>query len=185
MKNPIATIEMASGGRIVIELHPDNAPNAVNSFISLARRGKYDGKDIHRIVPGDLIQPSYSNFEDEEMAYVLDGEFANNGFKNGIRNDIGCVAMAGDGKTIASGSCFYINLGNHERLIDSCTVIGRVIQGWDEVKRIEHVPLEAIEEGLGVPINKPIHPETMTRVTVETFGIKYPEPVRLDYKREK
>lgn len=183
MKNPVATIEMASGSSIVIELLPKAAPNAVNSFISLARRGKYDGKEICRVVPGDLIQPSFSSFDDEEMAYVLDGEFANNGYDKGLKNEVGCVAMGGDGKTIASGSCFYITLGYHERLQGTCTVFGKVVDGWDEVKRIEQVPLEAVE-GLGFPVNRPVTPEVMARITVETYGIDYPEPVKRDFPQD-
>ncbi len=177
MKNPIATIEMSSCNKIVIELFPEHAPNAVNSFINLAQKGKFDGHKISRIVPGFVIQPSYSNFEDEEMAYLLEGEFSANGFKDGMKNDVGSVAMGGDGIRWASGSCFYFTLAYHERLDGNYTVFGKVIGGWDEVKRIESVALRRVDlDWPGVTVNEPVEPEIMVRITVNTFGKRYPEP---------
>jgi peptidyl-prolyl cis-trans isomerase B (cyclophilin B) len=180
MRNPISTIEMSSGNKIVIELFPEHAPNAVNSYIWLAQRGKFDNREICRVVPGFVIQPSYSNFDDEEMAYLLEGEFASNGFTKGLKNDVGCVAMGGDGTRYASGSCFYFTLAYHERLDGNYTVFGKVIEGWDEVKRIEGVALEPVHIDVpGVTVNKPLKHEIMVKVTVNTFGITYPEPIKV------
>ena len=52
MKNPIVTIEMENGKKIVAELYPDKAPNTVNNFISLANSGFYDGLAFHRVIQG-------------------------------------------------------------------------------------------------------------------------------------
>ena len=95
-KHPIATIEMSSGKNIVIELYPEEAPNTCASFIWLANRGRYDNKTVDRIVPGFVIQPSYSEFDHEECKYEIDGEFLSNGFPNHLKNDVGCIAMGGD-----------------------------------------------------------------------------------------
>ena len=56
MKNPIITIEMESGAKIVAELYPEVAPNTVRNFISLAQQGFYNGTIFHRVIPGFMIQ---------------------------------------------------------------------------------------------------------------------------------
>ena len=179
-KHPIATIEMSSGKNIVIELYPEEAPNTCASFIWLANRGRYDNKTVDRIVPGFVIQPSYSEFDHEECKYEIDGEFLSNGFPNHLKNDVGCIAMGGDGKSRASGCEFYFTLAYHERLDGNYPVFGKVIEGWDEVERLEHVELVNVPcSHPGIEINRPVTPETMVRVRVETFGESYPEPVKL------
>jgi peptidyl-prolyl cis-trans isomerase B (cyclophilin B) len=180
VKNPIAKIEMSSGAKIVIELYPESAPNTCNSFIDLARRGLYDNREIRRVVPGFVIQPSYSSFEEPEMDYSIAGEFAAAGFEGGLANEYGCVAMGGDGNT-ASGSCFYFTMckGN-ERLKGRFPVFGKVTEGIEELKRIENVALLPVESDTpGVIINKPVKPEIMKKVTVETFGQDFPLPEKL------
>ena len=183
-KHPIASIEMSSGARIVIELFPEFAPNTCNSFIDLARRGLYDNREIRRVVPGFVIQPSYSSFEEPEMEYTISGEFAAAGFEGGIPNDYGCVAMGGDGKT-ASGSCFYFTLCYDKRLDGRFPVFGKVTEGLEELKRIEGVALEPVQSDMpGVIINVPVKPEIMKKVTIETFGCDYPPPVKLPKEKE-
>lgn len=178
--NPIATIEMASGRKIVAELYPEEAPNTCASFIWLANRGCYDNKTVDRIVPGFVIQPSYSEFDREECRYEIAGEFLGNGFPNHLKNDVGCLAMGGDGETKASGSEFYFTLGYHKRLDGNYPVFGKVIEGWEEVKRLEQVELVPVPCPYpGIEINRPKIPEVIVRVRVETFGQSYPEPVRL------
>ena len=184
-KNPIATVEMSSGAKIVIELYPESAPNTCNSFIDLVRRGLYDNREIKRIVPGFVIQPSYTSFDkDPQMEYSIAGEFAASGFEGGLTNEYGCVAMGGDG-VIASGSCFYFTMCDEERLKGRFPVFGKVIEGIDELKRIESVPLTPVEhERPDVKINIPVTPEIMKKVTVETFGQDYPPPEKLPPKEE-
>ncbi|MCL2006709.1 MAG: peptidylprolyl isomerase [Treponema sp.] len=184
-KHPIATIEMSSGAKIIIELFPENAPNTCNSFIDLAKRGLYDNREIKRIVPGFVIQPSYSSFDkDPEMEYSIAGEFAASGFEGGLPNEYGSVAMGGDGVT-ASGSCFYFTMCEEERLKGNYPVFGKVIEGIDELRRIESVPLKPVEhERADVKVNIPVTPEIMVKVSVETFGVDYPPPVKLPPKEE-
>ena len=185
MKNPIATIEMSSGNKIVIELFPENAPNTVHSFIWVAKNGYYDNQEIIRVVPGFVVQSSYRNFDNPKLNYSIDGEFTSNNFEKGLNNVPGCVAMGGDGKKVASCCGFYFTLEYHERLDGNYPVFGKVIEGWDEVKRIEHVKTVPVDIDIpNVVVNKPVEPEIMVKVTVETFGITYPEPVLLEPEDE-
>ena len=182
-QHPIATIEMENGSRIVIELYPEEAPNTCASFIWLANRGRYDQKTVDRIVPGFVMQPSYTEFDHEECRYEIEGEFSANGFPNHLKNDVGAVAMGGDGESRASGSEFYFTLGYHPRLDGHYPVFGKVIQGWEEVQRLERGPLVPVPSPCpGIEINRPEPPVVMARVRVETFGKTYPEPTRLPGK---
>lgn len=181
-QNPIATIE-TERGVIRIELYPQAAPNTVNSFIYLAKQGLFDHREICRIVPGFVIQPSYSCFEDARCDINLDGEYAANGFDNPIVFKKGTVAMGGVGK-VASGSCFFITLSDEarEKLQGRFAAFGQVIEGMEEVERLEHVALQpvVIPEAPEITVNKPVKPEYMVKVTVETWGTDYPAPIRLE-----
>lgn len=179
MENPIATIQMSSGNLIRIELFPEAAPNAVKSFLSLAQRGKFDNRQIKRVVPGFVIQPSFTSFEDPEMTYQLNGEFPANGIPNPIVFEKGTVAMGGDGEATASGSCFYFTMTEEaaQRLNGKYSAFGKVIEGFEELERIEQVPTRPVDIGKeNVKVNEPIEPEIMVKITVETFGQTYGEP---------
>ena len=166
-RNPIAII-VTRFGEIKVELYPKEAPNTVNCFISLAKKGLFDHRKIRRIAPGFVLQPSYSDFEDERCAISLDGEYRNNGFPNDIPFERGTVAMGGEGN-VASGSCFFITLTD-----------GKVIEGWEVVEQITALPTEKVDIGIpGVDVNEPIEPEYMEKVIVETWGVEYDEPVIL------
>ncbi|MEF9982914.1 MAG: peptidylprolyl isomerase [Oscillospiraceae bacterium] len=180
MKNPIATLKMKNGKEITIELYPQFSPNAVNSFINLANKGTFDNKDVKRIVPGFVLQPTYDEFvESDDYRYELDGEFEANGFDGGKPFEKWTVALAGDGVKYTSGSCYYITLSDEaaKKLNGKYTTIGKVIDGFEEVERIENVKTAPVECGLeGVEVNLPIIPETIESIRVETFGIDYPKP---------
>lgn len=179
-KNPIVTVEMTSGGRFSFEIYPAWAPNACNSVIHLALAGAYDGLAIERIVPGFVLQPRYSDEGRPDLDYFIDGEFETNGFAGNPPIVTGTVAMSGDGLHMSSGSQFYVTLGEHSRLSGHFTAIGKIIEGWDEIKRIEAVETETVDSGIPhVQINRPIKPEVMEHVTVEVFGVNYPLPVKL------
>lgn len=178
-KRPVMTVEMASDGRFAFELYPEWAPNACNSVITLATAGAYDGMSIDRIVPGFVLQPRYLDEGRPDLDYFIDGEFEANGFAGNPPVVPGIVAMAGDGTTFSSGSCFFITLGDNPRLTGHFTAIGRVVEGWEEVKRLESVEIEPVDAGLDAVINRPVSPEIMERVRVETYGVSYPAPVIL------
>lgn len=167
-KKPVLTVVMASGGRFSITLEPERAPLACASVLRLARQGAYDGLAVERIVPGFVIQPRCSDEGRPDLDFMIDGEFAANGFAGGLTFEPGVVGMAGDGARRASGSQFFIALGGCERLNGRFTAIGRVTDGWEEILRLERVPTKPVETGLPhVIVNRPLAPEILVRVTAE------------------
>lgn len=181
MKNPIATMTMSSGNKIIIELMPKEAPNSVNCFIYLSKKGVFNNREIKRVVPGFVLQPTYDSFNRDSVANVaVNGEFRENGFNNNLKLEKGVVALGGDGKTMAGPSCFYFVLSDEagRKLDGKYTGIGRVIEGYEEVERIENVKTKSIDVGIpGVTVNEPIVPEIIESIIVETFGVIYDEPI--------
>ena len=180
-RNPIATMIMKSGNKIVIELIPKEAPNAVNCFIDLAERGLFNKREIKRIAPDFVLQPTYDSFErNPECNVALNGEFKVNGFENNLKIEKGVVALGGDGLKMSGGSCFFITLSDEagKKLDGKYTGFGRVIEGYEEVERIVSVETKSIDIGVkGVVINEPVIPEIIEKIEVETFGITYSKPV--------
>jgi cyclophilin family peptidyl-prolyl cis-trans isomerase len=129
--NAAAIIELAKGGRIVMEFYPQDAPNTVDNFIKLARKRFYDGVTFHRVEPGLLVQggdPSGTGYGDP--GYKIKAEFNS-------RNHVeGTVAMARSDHPDSAGSQFYICLRPIPSLDGNYTVFGQVIEGMDLVKGI-------------------------------------------------
>lgn len=181
MKHPIATIQLASGESIKIEIYPETAPNTATSFIWLAQQGAFNNRAIKRIVPGFVIQPSYTSFDEDPVCdFIIKGEFRANGFDNPLTISKYTVAMGGDGETLASGSCFFIAVGDcEERLDGKYAGFGRVVEGFEVIDRLLQVETVEVAADLpGVVVNEPKIPEIMTQVTVETYGASFGEPVK-------
>lgn len=179
MTHPLAIISLATGEEIHLEIYPEKAPNTAASFIWLANQGAFDNRQISRIVPGFVIQPSYTGFgKDPVCDYMIEGEFRVNGFENDLTLEPYTVAMGGDGVSLASGSCFFIVMGEHyERLDGKYPGFAKVIKGFDVLKRLEHVPMVSVATDLpNVSVNEPEVPEIMTSVRVDTFGQSFDEP---------
>ena len=172
MKNPQITIEMQDGGKIVAELYPDKAPNTVNNFLDLAAGGFYDGLIFHRVIPGFMIQggdPAGTGVGGP--GYTIKGEFALNGFrKNDIKHVRGVLSMARAQAPNSAGSQFFIMHQNAAHLDGQYAAFGKVIEGMDVVDKIAAVQTDWYD--------KPKTPQVMKKVTVETFGAEYPEPVK-------
>lgn len=186
-KHPIAKV-YTEHGVITIELYPECAPNTVNSFIWAARERMYENRVIKRVVPGFVLQPSYCNFDEKRCDYMLEGEFEANGVPNPLRFEKGTVAMAGDGEREAHGCEFFITLSDEAgaRLQGKFAAFGKVVAGFEEVERLEHVPtVRVYPEGVEAVIMEPVEEEYMVRVTVETFGVEYPKPVVKRWSTEK
>ena len=108
MQNPIVTIQTTQG-TLKVELYPEVAPNTVNNFIYLVKRGFYDGTIFHRVIPGFMIQGG--DPEGTGMGgpgYGIQGEFAMNGFQNGLRHTTGVISMARSQRPNSAGSQFFI-----------------------------------------------------------------------------
>lgn len=169
-KNPAVTIEMKDGKQIKIELYPDKAPNTVNNFISLAKSGFYDGLIFHRVIKGFMIQggdPLGTGVGGP--GYTIKGEFSLNGFRqNDVKHVRGVISMARAYSPDSAGSQFFIMHANAAYLDGQYAAFGKVTEGMETVDAIASVATDAND--------RPRSEQTIRTVTVETFGVSYPEP---------
>ena len=180
MQNPVATIQMQNGNVISIELRPDQAPNTVASFIDLANAGCYDGWSIARIVPGYVVDASYSAFDQERCKYLIANESRCCGVNNTLRVEPGVIAMGGYDEGIAGGE-FFFPLDYFEKLDGHYPAFGVILEGLEEVMRWGTVAVRPVPypENPSVEINEPLEPLTIQRIRVETFGVTYPKPTTI------
>lgn len=170
-QNPIVTIEMADGDVIKAELYPEIAPNTVNNFISLVKKGYYDGIIFHRVINGFMIQggcPDGTGMGGP--GYSIKGEFTQNGFANALKHTPGVLSMARTNMPNSAGSQFFIMHAPAPYLDGQYAAFGKVIEGMDVVNKIAETPTNYAD--------KPLEPQVMKKVTVDTFGAEYPEPVK-------
>ncbi|MBR3645756.1 MAG: peptidylprolyl isomerase [Lachnospiraceae bacterium] len=166
---PIVTIEMENGDVMKAELYPEIAPNTVNNFISLIKKGYYDGVIFHRVIPGFMIQGG--DPEGTGMGgpgYSIKGEFTNNGFVNELKHTPGVLSMARTMIPDSAGSQFFIMHETSPYLDGEYADFGKVIEGLEVVDKIAKV-----QRYYG---DRPVEDQKMVKVTVETFGVDYPEP---------
>ena len=172
-QNPIVTIEMENGGIIRAELYPDVAPNSVNNFISLIRKGFYDGLIFHRVIPGFMIQGGCPNGNGMGgPGYSIKGEFAHNGFANDLLHDRGVLSMARAMDPDSAGSQFFIMVEKAPHLDGDYAAFGKVIEGMDVADAIVYADRD-------VRTDRPRKDQRMKSVTVETFGVDYPAPEKV------
>lgn len=168
-KNPIVTITMENGDVITAELYPDIAPNTVNNFISLVKKGFYDGLCFHRVIPGFMIQGGCPQGTGTGgPGYQIRGEFKNNGFYNTLKHERGVLSMARSMMPNSAGSQFFIMHQAAPHLDGEYAAFGKVTEGMDAVNRIAMTRTDYRD--------KPMKPQIMKTVTVECFGKEYPEP---------
>lgn len=171
--HPIVTIEMEDGSIIKAELYPEVAPNTVNNFISLIQKGFYDGTIFHRVIPGFMIQGG--DPEGTGMGgpgYSIAGEFSANGFTNNLKHTEGVLSMARSQAPDSAGSQFFIMDAAAPSLDGSYAAFGKVTEGIEVVKSIVSLPRDASD--------RPEEPPVMKKVTVDTLGITYPEPQKVE-----
>ena len=169
MKNPIVTIKMHDGGVIKAELSPEIAPNTVNNFLSLVEKGFYNGLIFHRVIPGFMIQGGCPQGNGTGgPGYSIPGEFAANGYTNDLRHTRGVLSMARAMDPDSAGSQFFIMHEDAPHLDGQYAAFGQVLEGMDVVDKIA-----ATKTGWG---DKPLTPQIMNKVTVDTFGEEYPAP---------
>ena len=170
--NPIVTIEMESGGVIKAELFPEIAPNTVNNFISLVKKGFYNGVIFHRVIPGFMIQggdPDGTGMGGP--GYSIKGEFTGNGFNNELKHKRGVLSMARTMMPNSAGSQFFIMHADAKHLDNQYAAFGQVTEGLDVVDSIANTSCDYND--------RPLQPQVMKTVTVETFGVEYPEPNKI------
>ena len=171
MSNPIVTFEMENGDVMKAELYPEIAPNTVNNFISLVKKGFYDGLIFHRVISGFMIQGGDpKGIGVGGPGYGIKGEFLQNGFKNELLHARGVLSMARTMAPNSAGSQFFIMHKDSPHLDGGYAAFGKVIEGIEVVDKICSVRTDYND--------KPRIPQVMKKVTVETFGVDYPEPVK-------
>ena len=169
IKHPIVTIEMKDGKVIKAELYPEVAPNTVNNFISLISKGFYDGLIFHRVIRGFMIQGGCPQGQGTGgPGYQIPGEFRMNGVPNQLKHTPGVLSMARAYHPDSAGSQFFIMHETSPHLDGQYAAFGKVIEGMDVVNGIACTPT-----GFN---DRPRTPQVMEKVTVETFGVEYPEP---------
>lgn len=169
MANPIITIEMENGDIMKAELYPEIAPNTVNNFISLVKKGYYDGLIFHRVISGFMIQggcPQGTGIGGP--GYCIKGEFSQNGFPNALKHTEGVLSMARAMHPDSAGSQFFIMHKTSPHLDGAYAAFGKITEGMDVVNRIAGVRTDYSD--------RPMKEQKIARMTAETFGVDYPEP---------
>ena len=169
MANPVVTITMANGDVMKAALYPEVAPITVNNFISLIKKNFYDGRTFHRIIPGFMIQGG-----DPEgigiggPGYSIKGEFTMNGVPNDLAHTEGVLSMARAMDPNSAGSQFFIMHKTSPHLDGQYAAFGKVIEGLEVVDKIAQTPTNFQDA--------PLEPVVIATMTVDTFGVDYPEP---------
>ncbi len=171
-QNPIVTITMANGDVMKAELYPEIAPNTVNNFLSLAGKGYYNGLTFHRVIPGFMIQGGCPDGNGMGgPGYSIKGEFSQNGFANPLKHTEGVLSMARSMNPNSAGSQFFIMHQNSPYLDGQYAAFGKLVEGFDVVDRIAQVGTDWSD--------RPMVPQIIESMTVETFGETYPEPEKM------
>lgn len=171
-QNPIVTITMNTGDVMKAELYPETAPNTVNNFISLIKKGFYDGVGFHRIIAGFMIQggdPDGNGMGGP--GYSIKGEFTSNGFKNDLKHSKGVLSMARTQIPDSAGSQFFIMHADAPHLDGEYAAFGKLTEGFDVLDKIATTATDWSD--------RPRTPQVMESVIVETFGTDYDEPETL------
>ena len=169
MANPVVTIIMENGDVMKAELYPEVAPNTVNNFISLVNKGFYDGLIFHRVINGFMIQGG--DPEGTGMGgpgYGIKGEFAQNGFANDLKHSAGVLSMARSMMPNSAGSQFFIMHKDAPHLDGAYAAFGKVTEGMDVVNKIAEERTDYSD--------RPLKTQKIKSMTVDTFGVEYPEP---------
>ena len=171
-QNPVVTFTMKSGDVIKAELYPEIAPISVNNFISLIQQNFYDGLIFHRIIKNFMIQGG--DPEGTGMGgpgYSIRGEFAQNGYPNDLKHTAGVLSMARSMHPDSAGSQFFIMHKDSPHLDGAYAAFGKVTEGMDVVNKIAETATDFSD--------RPIEPQVIDTVTVDTFGVEYPEPEKI------
>lgn len=206
VQNPLVTMEIENFGTIKLELYPDQAPETVANFITLANNGFYNGTKFHRVVKDFMIQAGTKNGDgktdatlgdlngtEATEAYSIKGEFLANGITNTVKFEEGTLAMARADYTQASSSLatqsynsgcsqFFIMTKENSNLNGYYTSFGKVTEGLDVLHAIEAIEVkkaEGSEDSEDAEVSTPVNPPVIKSITVETYGIDYKKPKTL------
>ena len=172
MANPVVTFEMENGDIMKAELYPEVAPNTVNNFVSLVKKGFYDGVIFHRVISGFMIQggdPDGTGMGGPGCS--IKGEFAQNGVENNLVHDAGVLSMARAMHPDSAGSQFFIMHKKAPHLDGAYAAFGKITEGMDIVNKIAETATDYSD--------RPLEEQKMKKVTVDTMGVEYPAPERV------
>lgn len=168
-QNPIITITMESGDVMKAELYPEIAPISVNNFISLIKKGFYNGLIFHRVIPGFMIQGGCPNGTGMGgPGYSIKGEFTHNGVKNDLKHTEGVLSMARAMHPDSAGSQFFIMHKTSPHLDGEYAAFGKITEGMDVVNKIAATPTDYSD--------RPLEDQKIKTISADTFGVDYPEP---------
>lgn len=171
-RNPVVTFEMADGKTFKAELYPEYAPNTVNNFLSLVKKGFYDGVIFHRVIAGFMIQGGDPDgIGTGGPGYHIKGEFFGNGVINPLKHTRGVLSMARAQHPDSAGSQFFVMHADASYLDGQYAAFGKVIEGLETVDAIASVKTDFRD--------KPMTEQKMKKVTAETFGVEYPAPEKI------
>ena len=169
MSNPVITLTMDNGDVIKAELYPEVAPNTVNNFISLIKKGFYDGLIFHRVIEGFMIQGGCPDGNGMGgPGYGIRGEFSQNGFENNLKHEPGVLSMARAMNPDSAGSQFFIMHKTSPHLDGAYAAFGKVTEGLENVDKIAMTPVDYND--------RPYETQKIKSITVDTMGVDYPEP---------
>ena len=160
---------MENGDVMKGELYPEIAPNTVNNFISLVNKGFYNGLIFHRVINGFMIQggcPDGTGMGGP--GYSIKGEFAQNGFPNDLKHTPGVLSMARAMHPDSAGSQFFIMHQTSPHLDGAYAAFGKITEGLEIVNKIAETDTDYSD--------RPLTPQVIRSITVETFDSEYPEP---------
>ena len=166
-QNPVFTIKMKDGREMKGELYPEYAPQSVGNFTALANSGFYDGLIFHRVIPGFMIQGGDpKGIGVGGPGYCIKGEFAANGVQNPLKHTYGVLSMACSMMPDSAGSQFFIMTSDSPHLDGQYAAFGKVLEGMDVAEDVVKAERDASD--------KPLQPQVMESVRVDTFGQIYP-----------
>ena len=160
-------ITMEDGGIIDIELNEEVAPITCENFKKLVSEGFYNGLTFHRVIPGFMIQGGCPLGNGTGgPGWNIKGEFAANGVNNPLKHTYGVLSMARSMMPDSAGSQFFIMTSDSPHLDGQYAAFGKVLEGMDVADAIVSVKRDMRD--------KPLEPQVMKSIRVETFGQTYP-----------
>ena len=172
--NPVATITMSDGSRMTFELYPDQAPNTVANFVSLANSGFYDGQQFFRIVAGVFIQGGDPNNNGTgDPGYAIKGEFADNGVPNALSHMRGTISMARTSGYDTAGSQFFIMQGSYPEYDGRYAAFGRIVDE-ESLATLDAIAAQPTDSSY-LPLTR----QMIGTIRVETFDVEY-EPETME-----
>ena len=171
-QNPVVTITMENGDVMKAELYPEIAPISVNNFISLINKEYYNGLIFHRVIRDFMIQGGCPNGNGMGgPGYSIKGEFSSNGFANDLKHTEGVLSMARSMMPNSAGSQFFIMHKTSPHLDGQYAAFGKIIEGMDIVNKIAETATDYSD--------RPMEEQKIQSMTVDTFGVEYPEPEKM------